>query len=43
MAAGASAYIPKPVDTSELLGALDPWFPASRALAAQPHEPDVEL
>jgi signal transduction histidine kinase/HAMP domain-containing protein/AmiR/NasT family two-component response regulator len=43
MAAGASAYIPKPVATAELLAALDPWFPASRALAAQVHEPDVEL
>ena len=41
MEAGASAYIPKPVDTAELLAALDPWFPASRALAAQVHEADV--
>jgi CheY-like chemotaxis protein len=28
--AGASGYIPKPVDTAELLIALHPWFPANR-------------
>jgi len=28
IAAGASAYIPKPVDTSELMVALGAWFPA---------------
>jgi signal transduction histidine kinase/HAMP domain-containing protein/ActR/RegA family two-component response regulator len=28
--AGASDYIPKPVDTADLLAALDPWFPANR-------------
>jgi CheY-like chemotaxis protein len=27
LAAGASAYIPKPVDTAELLAALKDWFP----------------
>jgi signal transduction histidine kinase/HAMP domain-containing protein/ActR/RegA family two-component response regulator len=27
IAAGASDYIPKPVDTAELLGALKQWFP----------------
>ena len=27
MAAGASGYIPKPVDTAELLDALSEWFP----------------
>jgi signal transduction histidine kinase/HAMP domain-containing protein/ActR/RegA family two-component response regulator len=27
IAAGASDYIPKPVDTAELLSALSPWFP----------------
>ncbi len=27
--AGASDYIPKPVDTAELLIALAPWFPAN--------------
>jgi signal transduction histidine kinase/HAMP domain-containing protein/ActR/RegA family two-component response regulator len=43
MAAGASDYIPKPVDTAELLTALDPWFPANRALAAKGLEPVVEL
>jgi CheY-like chemotaxis protein len=29
-AAGASDYIPKPVDTGDLLAALDPWLPANR-------------
>ena len=29
IAAGASDYIPKPVDTAELLAALRQWFPAS--------------
>jgi CheY-like chemotaxis protein len=43
MAAGASDYISKPVDTAELLAALDPWFPANRALAAQPKDRAVEL
>jgi CheY-like chemotaxis protein len=28
IAAGASDYIPKPVDTAELLGALSEWFPS---------------
>jgi CheY-like chemotaxis protein len=28
LAAGASHYIPKPVNTSELLAALGNWFPA---------------
>jgi len=30
IAAGASDYIPKPVDTAELLAALSPWFPIAR-------------
>jgi len=29
MAAGASDYIPKPVDTAQLLAALRDWFPAT--------------
>ena len=29
IAAGASDYIPKPVDTAELLRALSRWFPAA--------------
>jgi CheY-like chemotaxis protein len=29
IAAGASDYIPKPVDTAELLAALTKWFPAA--------------
>ena len=37
LAAGASDYIPKPVDTAELLGALNQWFPtAPRARAPRP-------
>ena len=35
MAAGASDYIPKPVDTADLLAALDPWFPTSRSADTQ--------
>ena len=31
IAAGASDYIPKPVDTAELLAALADWFPPRRA------------
>ncbi len=33
IAAGASDYIPKPVDTVELLGALAEWFPSRPAVA----------
>jgi CheY-like chemotaxis protein len=29
LAAGASGYIPKPVDVAELLQALSRWFPAT--------------
>ena len=37
LAAGASDYIPKPVDTAELLGALNQWFPTTpRARASRP-------
>ena len=37
LAAGASDYIPKPVDTAELLGALNQWFPTTpRSRAARP-------
>jgi len=32
--AGASGYIPKPVDTAELLAALSQWFPATPPTAA---------
>jgi CheY-like chemotaxis protein len=31
LAAGASDYIPKPIDTAELLMALTKWFPAAVA------------
>ena len=31
--AGANDYVPKPVDTAELLAALRPWLPATRARA----------
>ena len=34
LAAGASDYIPKPVDTGELLAALSNWFPASPGVHA---------
>jgi signal transduction histidine kinase/HAMP domain-containing protein/ActR/RegA family two-component response regulator len=34
LAAGASGYIPKPVDIGELLSALTQWFPVSRATAS---------
>ncbi|MEO7118515.1 MAG: response regulator, partial [Candidatus Limnocylindrales bacterium] len=36
IAAGASDYIPKPVNTAELLIALSAWFPAI-------HAPDITL
>jgi signal transduction histidine kinase/HAMP domain-containing protein/ActR/RegA family two-component response regulator len=38
LAAGANDYIPKPVDTAELIAAVSPWFPteAPRARALQP-------
>jgi CheY-like chemotaxis protein len=36
LAAGASDYIPKPVDTEELLGALRAWFPTGAGTTA-PH------
>jgi CheY-like chemotaxis protein len=37
LAAGASDYIPKPVDTADLFGALHQWFPATpRARASRP-------
>jgi CheY-like chemotaxis protein len=35
IAAGASDYIPKPVDTAELLTALAQWFPADRTTGPQ--------
>jgi CheY-like chemotaxis protein len=34
IAAGASDYIPKPVDTAELLAALSGWFPAAASEGA---------
>jgi signal transduction histidine kinase/HAMP domain-containing protein/ActR/RegA family two-component response regulator len=34
IAAGASDYIPKPVDTAELLSALSDWFPGVRSASA---------
>jgi signal transduction histidine kinase/HAMP domain-containing protein/ActR/RegA family two-component response regulator len=34
--AGASDYIPKPVDTAELLEALSQWFPATPTAPSQP-------
>ena len=34
IAAGASDYIPKPVDTGELLEALHKWFPVIVPVAA---------
>ncbi len=36
IAAGASGYIPKPVNTAELLGALSDWFPATPHARARP-------
>jgi CheY-like chemotaxis protein/HAMP domain-containing protein len=33
--AGANDYVPKPVDSAELLGALRPWLPARSAPAAR--------
>jgi len=36
IAAGASDYIPKPVDTAELLAALRQWFPATTEAGGQP-------
>jgi CheY-like chemotaxis protein len=32
--AGANDYVPKPVDSAELLAALRPWLPAARAGAS---------
>jgi signal transduction histidine kinase/HAMP domain-containing protein/ActR/RegA family two-component response regulator len=34
LAAGANDYVPKPVDTIELLAALGPWLPGSLRVAA---------
>jgi signal transduction histidine kinase/ActR/RegA family two-component response regulator/HAMP domain-containing protein len=36
LAAGASDYIPKPVDTAELLTALAKWFPEDAGTESQP-------
>ena len=38
IAAGASDYIPKPVDTAELLRALAKWFPVNAASDAPGRE-----
>ena len=35
LAAGASDYIPKPVDTVELISALSSWFPSAEPPAPQ--------
>jgi CheY-like chemotaxis protein len=40
VAAGASDYIPKPVDTAELLSALTRWFPAAAAGVEAAKVPD---
>jgi CheY-like chemotaxis protein len=33
MAAGANDYVPKPVDTDELLAAIGPWLPVASPVA----------
>jgi CheY-like chemotaxis protein len=32
MDAGANDYVPKPVNTAELLSAIGPWLPASNSV-----------
>ncbi len=34
--AGANDYVPKPVDTAELLLALRPWLPATTPRSTEP-------
>jgi len=34
--AGANEYVPKPVDTADLLAALEPWLPPRARTASSP-------
>jgi CheY-like chemotaxis protein len=37
--AGASAYVPKPIDTKQLLGILGEWYPAEPSAVLEPPSP----